>query len=365
MSATRRRVAVIGGGVVGCAVAYELSRDGFAVTLIERDAIAAHASGCSAGNLNPLHGTPPALLPVTLEAFRLHSEIRSELAKLGCTTPAAQPVERLHLGYEDADRPGLEETEKLFRATQGFDAMWLDRDAVRAREPRLGPDVRFGVVTRGNLSIDSRDFTYALADGAAKLGATILHQAAIGVAAQGERVIGVRTGQGVIPCDDVVLATGPWIADMKSWLGIDVAVQPVKGQILLMRLRDGASRYDLTWGPISLYRRRDDEVWVGVTLESCGFDSTPTEGGKRYLLDSAARIMPEIRDADLLDHVAGLRPVATPNAPIVARGDGWRNVFVANGAGAKGVLLSVGMARAIRDLLAEGRADSSLAGPNR
>src|SRR5215469_12995038 len=103
-SSIRRRVAVVGGGIVGCAIAYRLTRAGFGVILLERDAIAAHASGRNAGNVNPLHGTPRSLVPFALEAFRLHREIRRELVRLGYPNAEAFSVKRVHLGYEEGDR---------------------------------------------------------------------------------------------------------------------------------------------------------------------------------------------------------------------------------------------------------------------
>lgn len=342
---------MVGGGVVGCATAYQLARAGLEVTLIERDAIAAHASGRNAGNLNPLHGTPPALVPFALEAFRIHSEIRGELTQLGCANYLASPVKRVHLGYDEADRQQLEETAALFKTTGGFSSTWLDRDDLRQMEPRLASDTAFGVLTEGNLTVDGYDVTRSLADGAVRLGATILCEPALGAIASGERVTGIQTRQGVIACDEVVLATGPWVADTKSWLGVNVPVQPFKGEILLMRLPGEMPRYDFTWGLTSLYRRRENEVWVGVTMESRGFDSTPTPEAKKLLLDCAARIMPGIRQATLLDHIAALRPMTESNAPIAGRADGWQNVYIANGGGSKGILLSVGIAARIRDLL--------------
>jgi glycine oxidase len=348
---SRRHVAVVGGGVVGCATAYQLARAGLTVTLIERDAIAAHASGRNAGNLNPLHGTPPALVPFALEAFRIHAEIRAELTRFGCTNCVALPVKRVHLGYDEADRPQLEETAALFKATKGFSSAWLDSNDLRQIEPRLAHDTRFGVLTEGNLALDGYDFTRSLADAALQLGATVLHETVLGLPASGRRVTGVHTGQGIIACDEVILATGPWVTDTRSWLGIELAVAPVKGEILLMRLPEELVRYDFTWGPTSLYRRRENEVWVGATLKNCGFDCTPTAEAKESLLDRAARIMPGIRRAKLFDHIAALRPMTASNAPIAALADGWQNVYIANGGGSKGVLLSVGIARRIRDLL--------------
>lgn len=345
----------MGGGVVGCATAYELARAGCEVTLIERDAIAAHASGRSAGNLNPLHGTPAHLIPFALEAFRIHAEIRTELMRLGCASCAASPAPRIHVAYDEAEREPLEMTAGLFKMTGGFSSVWLERNELRRIEVRLAHDIRFAVLTEGNLSIDGYSFTRALAEGAVNLGASILHDTACGVAASGARVTGVRTKERTIVCDDIVLATGAWVASIESWLGINLSVEPVKGELLLMRLPGQPPRYDFTWGLTSLYRRRASEVWVGVTMDHCGFDSTPTSEAKTLLLDRAARIMPCIQDATLLHHIAGLRPMPVSNAPLAGRARGWENVYIANGGGAKGILLSVAIARRIRDLLLDGR----------
>ncbi len=353
----RRRAAVVGGGVIGCATAYQLARAGFEVTLIERDAIAAHASGRNAGNLNPLYGTARAVIPYAIEAFRIHKEIRSELTQLGCAHYTPLPVKRILLGCTETDRKRLEETASLFQATVGFSSSWLDRPDLHRIERRLARDVGFGVLTEGNLSVESYDLTQSLAAGAARQGAAIRRATVSGVVTAGEYVTGVQTSDGVIACDEIVFATGPWVAETKSWLGIDVPVEPVKGEMLLMRLPGEPLRYDFSWDLTSLYRRRENEVWLGATMNHSGFDETPTTAAKQFLLDCAARIMPDIIRATLLDHIAALRPMTVSNEPIAGRALGWRNVYIANGGGSKGVLLSVAVARRIRDLLLDRRTE--------
>jgi glycine oxidase len=354
----RQRVAVVGGGVVGCATAYELVRAGLDVTLVERDSIGAHASGSNAGNLNPLFGTPAALIPLALEAFEIHSEIRDELAKLGRANYSMLPVKRVHLGFDEADRQKLEETDALFNATNGFSSAWLDSNALREIEPRLASDICWAIVTTGGLSIDSYDFTRSLADSAVHLGATILYETVEGVTVVGGRVTDLHTSKGRVACDALVLATGPWVAEMKQWLDIDLAVHPVRGELLLMRMPGETLRFDFTWRSTCLYLRRENEVWVGGTWDDCGFDCALTARSREMLLDGAARIIPAIRHAELLDHIAALRPVTPSGEPIARGADGWENVYIANGGGSKGVLLSVAIARRIRDLLLQGRHES-------
>jgi glycine oxidase len=350
-SSALRHVAVVGGGIVGCATAYQLARAGFKVTLFERKAIGAQASGRNAGNLNPLYGTPRALIPFALEAFRIHEEIRSELMQLGCANYALSPVKRILLAYGEAERSGLEEIEALFRSTEGFSSTWLDHIELRRIEPRLARDVDFGVLIEGNLTVESHDLTRSLAAAAARLGAAIRLVPVLGVVTSGGYVTGVQTNEAMIACDEIVLATGPWIADTKSWLDVDVAVEPAKGEMLLMRLPGDGPRYDFSWGLTSLFRRRDNQIWVGGTMNYSGFDVTPTDAAKQGLLDRASRIIPDLKNAALLDHVAALRPMTASNEPIASRAPGWHNVYIANGGGSKGVLLSVAIARRIRDAL--------------
>jgi glycine oxidase len=347
----RRKVIVVGGGVIGSATAYQLSRAGFEVTLIERDGIAAHASGYNAGNLSPLHGTPAWLVPFALAAFQRHDEIAVELADLGCSRFVALPSKRIYVGFDDADRQELRAIAALFQQHAGFESRWLDEDKIRLIDDRLSSKINFGILIQGNKTVDSGNLTRSLAAGASALGATILEEAVTGVATASGRSTHVQTSQRLVACDELVLATGPWVAETRSWLGIDVPVEPVKGELLLLRMPGEAPHYDFTWGPASLYRRRENEVWVGGTTMRCAFDSAPTEEARELLLEQAERIMPCIRNAELLHHVAALRAVTVSNTPIAARANGWKNVYVANGGGWKGVLLSAGIALEIQDLL--------------
>jgi glycine oxidase len=348
-----RRVVVIGAGVVGCATAYELARAGLTVILIERDQVAAHASGCNAGNLNPLQGTPPELLPWALRAFRLHAQIRGELQELGCRPAHIEPVGRIYLGWEAADLPALQEIAALFSSTEGFSSQWLEPCQLHQLEPRLAQPLRCGVLTRGNLTVEGRELTQALCEGALRLGGSLHMTEVVGVQTRGDTVTGIRTPQGTINCHEVVLATGPWTGGARAWLGIDIPVEPAKGEMLLMHMPTGAPRYDLTWNQTSLYRRRGGQVWVGTTLERCGLDTTTSAQAQQSLLASAVRMMPAIEQGELLEQVAALRPMSLSGLPIAARAPGWQNVYIANGGGPKGLLLSVGIARAIRDLLLE------------
>lgn len=356
-------VAVVGGGVFGCAIAFQLARRGAKATLIERDEFGEHASGKNPGNLNPILGAPPGLVPFALESFRLHQALASDLADLGCADYDLRPVRRILLALDESERAGLESAIKAFDGQPGFSAAWLDAGTLMQLEPRLSEEVRAGLLLEGNLSVDSRAFNRALAEGAKKSGATLMRDKVTGLDRAGDRVVGVRTRHAVVACDAVVLATGPWVAETREWLGHELPVAPVKGEMLRMRLQGEGLKYDLTRGMISLYRRGRDECWIGVTRERAGLDEVPTEAGRRQLMEGAARIMPAVAQATLLEHAASLRPMTPSTLPIVGPVPGWNNAYVANGGGIKGILLCAGVGQAMSDLILNGQTSLAVSFP--
>jgi glycine oxidase len=348
-------VVVVGGGVFGCAISYQLAKCGFRPTLIERDVFGSHASGRNAGKLNPIYGAPSPLIPLAIESFRLHRTLAAELAELGCDGYDLKPVRRIYLVFDESDRGDLDKACQFFEGRAGFSTVWLDAEELHRIEPRLAPGIQAGLLMEGNMSVDGHAFARALAEGAARLGTTIVRANVAGLHVADGMVKAVRTGRGEIACDAVVFATGPWVAEMREWLGLELPVEPVKGEMLRMKLPGERLCDDFTHGMTTLYGRGRDEVWIGVTKERAGFDESPTEGGRRSLLEHAGRIMPAIKHAAVLEHIAALRPMTPTGMPIVGQAPGWANVYLANGGGVKGVLLCTGIGQAICDLILTGR----------
>ena len=357
---SKRKIAIVGGGIFGAAIAYVLTRDGFDVTLFEALSIGAHASSKNAGNLNPLHGTPSALLPFALESFRLHQAIAIGLAELKSAHYNLLPSHRILLELDNSKRKSLKKSTDLFTNTDGFSAEELDVEALHQIEPRLSQNVRFGILTKGSLAVDSYLLTMSLAQGAERLGARYVYDSVLGVTKKGDLITGVKTYQERFACDEIIFATGPWLGETQACLDIDIDIEPVKGELLLMQLSGKPLEYDFTWGSTCLYKRRKNQVWVGGIFERSSFDMSPSLKNRESMLNQAAQIIPEIREARLLEHVVGLRPMTSSGLPLVGRVHKWQNAYLANGGGSKGVLLSVGIAQVIRDLLMEGKTNLSV-----
>ena len=167
----------------------------------------------------------------------------------------------------------------------------------------------------------------------------------------------VVTEEEDIPCGAVVFATGPWSGEVSKWLGVEIPVEPYKGEILRMRPRWVPTDRDIQGAGVSLYRRERDQVWIGATEEKKGFDANPSPAAKSTLMSGALKLMTAIWDADLVLHTACLRPLTPDWLPIVGRAPGWENAYLATGAGKKGILLSAGIGKAVADMVVHGRTD--------
>ncbi len=359
-------VVIVGGGVAGCATAYYLSLAGVKATIIEREGISSQASGFSAGGLNPLEGSciPGPLSALTMASFKLHKELWGPLRRDTGIDFQSRIVSLTKVAFAEDEVPALQESLRLFEdaRTEGFSGEWLHRSEVLKVEPRLSQEIIGGVRLFGNATLSSLLYTQALAEAAQQNGATVLEGVARGVRLDNGRVLSVILGDDEISCEKAVLAAGPWSREAEQWLDISVPVDPLKGEILRLEMHGPALGGDFNGAGSSVYPRGDGLIWCGTTEVNEGFNREPTEAAKETIWGAAKTLMPELAHATLIRHTACLRPVTPDYMPIVGRAPGWDNVYLATGAGKKGILLSTGMGKATAELLTEGTTDVPLEG---
>ena len=366
-------VVVIGGGAAGCAATYYLARGGAGVTVIEREGVGTQASGYSAGGLNPLQGTgiPGPLGGLAMASFRLHLGLWDELKEGTGIDYQGRIISLVKVAFGEPDLPELQETLDVFNEADGFEAHWLGPAAVAELEPRITSDVIAGVYARGNAALDSYKYTLALADAGKKLGASFRPGRVCGVEKANGRVTGVLLEDGKLACDHLVLAMGPWSRRAEAWLDSYIPVDPLKGELLRTRLPGVTLAHDLSGGGGSLHPKPDGRIWCGTTEEWRGYDKQPSDSARDAILQGAIKLVPEMAQAQVVEHTACLRPVTPDWLPILGRAPGWENVYLATGAGKKGILLSPGMGKAVADLVTrrvsdlpvEGFSPSRFAGP--
>ena len=358
------QVVIVGGGVAGCSVAYYLALTGVKATIVEREGIGTQASGFSAGGLNPLEGThiPGPLAPLTMESFRMHRELWDRLGDESGIDFQGRIKELVKLAFAEEEISGLRDSLERFNGTKvdGFWARWLDGQEIQKLEPRISSDVIGGVSVYGNGALDSQRYTLALASAAEKRGVTIRMGSVHGFRNDGRRVNGVLLADGEISCEQVVLATGPWSRKLGQELEIALPVDPLKGEILRLKLPGESLPCDFNSAGGSLYAKPDGLVWCGTTEEWQGFDRKPSESARQTIIQASLRMMPALAGAKVVKHTACLRPVTSDGMPVVGQAPGWDNIFLTSGAGRKGILLSTGMGKAIADMLTTGKTQLSI-----
>lgn len=347
-------VAIIGGGAAGCSVAFYLAEAGLSATIIEREGVGSQASGYAAGALNPLVGTgiPGPLAAFAWESFHMHRALYPMLSELTgidyqlCTLP------EVRVTFNESEVPEFEALADRILRTDHFAASMTEQWRIRKLEPRINSVFAGCVFTRGNYTLDSLGFTQAMAAAAQHSGANVRPGAVRGLELTGDQVSRVLLEDGEIDCGEVVLAMGPWSRQAERWLDAYIPVDPLKGEILRIRLPGPPLEYEVVGAGAALYPKHDGLVWCGTTEDWRGFDRQPLAETRERILEGARRLLPSIVEATLVTHTACLRPVTPDWLPILGRVPGYRNAWLATGAGKKGILLAPGIGKSIADLIA-------------
>jgi glycine oxidase len=352
---------IVGGGIIGLAIAWRLARRGAEVVVLDRASPPAGATRVAAGMLAPvgeLTFGEPELLELTLAAAELYPDFGAELERESGVATGYTVGGALHVALDGDESEQLRRIHDLQRSL-GLEAAWLAPSACRELEPALSPSLRGGVHAAGEGAIDPRALAAALLAALDGLGAALRTGGdgeVVGALTREGRIEGVRTAAGAeLLGERVVLATGAW-AGRAEWLppAARPAVRPVKGQILELRPTGAAQ------GPISgivasehvyLVPRPDGRLIAGATVEEQGFDTTVTAGGVHELLREAYRLVPEVAEMELVEAMAALRPGTPDNLPIVAPSEALDGLLVAAGHFRNGILLAPLAAERLASLL--------------
>ena len=190
--------------------------------------------------------------------------------------------------------------DNIFQAADGFSAHWVDAADLRQLEPRLSSAAIQGLYTYGNATLSSYEYVTALYQAAKRYGTRMYPGLATGFKTSGERVTGVMLEDGEVDCETVVVASGPWSGEAGTWLGVNIPVEPLKGEIVRIEPPGTPLQADFSGAGSSLYQRADGLIWVGSTEERVGFDKEPRESSRHKLLDGAIKLMPSIREAKVV-----------------------------------------------------------------
>jgi glycine oxidase len=362
MRGAARDVAIIGGGIMGSAVALRLAQRGVAVTVIERGIPGAEASSAAAGILGPQMEAegPGPLLELGLKSRALYPALAAELRELTGIDVGFDRSGVLAVAFDERGQQNLE-ARRAWQVGRGLRVEALSGDAARQLEPALGPTVRAALAFPDDAQVVARELARAFSQAAAVAGARFTTGRYVRrVRVEGGRATGVELDGETLPAGVVVVAAGSW-SGLVEGAGISPAVvRPARGQLVSIETRPPLFRHVVSAPGGYLVPRRDGTVVAGSTVEMAGFHKQVTVGGLAAILTLARTLVPGLADAPVTGSWSNFRPYTEDHLPVLGTTP-VGGLVLATGHYRNGILLAPITAELIAELVATDRSSVDLA----
>ncbi len=356
-------VAIIGGGVMGCAIAWQLAERGVSCALVEKGEFGRGASGATAGVVGPLWHLDPEdrdLFRLGMRSLELFPQWASSLTEMG-VNPEFQQNGVLRLAFSEDE---VEELRGFHRwqSELRMEVQWLNRAEILEREPRCSTQALAAIFSPEEGCIRGQRFCDALAHAAGRLGARLYERTEVtSLTHDGDRVTGIETTAGHIAAGQVVLAAGPGSGIGGRWAApdgpLDLPVRGVKGQRILLRRPGFMPSTPVRNSSVYVVPRLDGNILVASTREEGRTDETVTAEGVATLISGAVMSFPMLADAAFVGGRAGVRPATPDGRPIIGPVPGVKGLTVATGHDAVGIILSPGTAELVVNWLLDRAAE--------
>ena len=348
-----REIIIIGGGVIGLAIAIELKLRGAEVKVISKDGQQA-ASYAAAGMLAPMaeNITVAPMLDLCLKSRWLYPEWTRKLEELSGIETGYLPC-----GILAPQSEAAKQEQSLNKPNQ---KIWLDRNSIEFYQPGLGESIVGGWWYPEDGQVDNCCLMRSLLQAAQALEIEIQEGFTVKALQQKQgKIASLITSDGEIEADKYVLATGSWSSQL-----LPIPVRPVKGQMLCLRMPNEAHQpyplQRLLFGDnIYLVPRQDGRLIIGATVEEVGWTPHNTPVGVQTLLNKAISLYPAVANWQIEEFWWGFRPVTPDELPILGASS-CDNLYLATGHYRNGILLAPVTAALLANLILEGKSDPLL-----
>jgi glycine oxidase len=358
-------VAIIGGGVIGSSIAFELAAERLRVVLLDRQQPGMEASWAAAGMLSPgpHSAADDPLVPFAVESALLYPGFVESIEHAsGMQVEFARPgaLEIFFGSSGEDDRARLTKTHERF----GLKAEATSIEAARKLEPWLGPDALAAAWIPEEGVVEPRSLLDALLAGGKNRGVEIRPNCAVtSLEFEGRRCVGLIANGQRIAAQSIVLAAGCFTQQLLgSANGLErvIPTKPIRGQMVALQSERVTLTRVLRSANGYLVPRRAGHIACGSTLEDAGFEKRVTSEGVQQILAAALELVPALADARTLDTWAGLRPGTPDSLPILGATE-FAGLFAATGHYRNGILLAPATAKKMAALVLTGESDPTIA----
>ena len=346
---THYQVGIVGGGIIGQSIAYQLAKEGLSVVVLESNKVGAGATSAAAGMLgaNSELETNDALFQFAKESQRYYHVLRDELSELSQINIQHVDNGMYKLAMTDKEVVSLKDIEKQHTTLE-----WHSKEMVLKKEPTLASTIMGALYIQEDGHVSPVHVCAAFSKSASLLGANIVEHTPvhnIKKTALGEYVL--ATPRTDFTCSHVVIATGAWSGHFFKELGIDAGIKPVKGECLSVKSNQIDLKTTIFHDHCYIVPKGDGRFVIGATMVDDDWSTVPTLGGIQALIEKVAPILPDLASAQLIDTWAGLRPQSNDGKPYIGQHPEGENIYFATGHYRNGILLAPKTGLMIRDLI--------------
>ena len=359
-SAVTSDVIIIGGGVIGLAIARALALLGMkSITLIERARIGAEASYAAAGMLAPQAEAdrPDLFFELACASRDRYPAFAHQLLEETGTDIELETTGTLYLAFTAEDEEEIE-GRYYWQTRTALPVERLTAEETRRLEPCISPEVRAALRFPLDVQVENRRLIAALSDSIAKRGVRVLTGTDVkSLTVERGGIKGVETSRGPVQSPVVVVACGAWTSflNFSDKATSPVGIEPVRGQMLCFETNPRLAQHVIYSPRGYIVPRLDGRVLAGSTTEYAGFDKRVTGAGLQAITSNALEIAPPLGGMPVVDSWAGLRPRAEDEWPVMGASGNVSGLFYATGHYRNGILLAPLTAELVADQIMTGR----------
>lgn len=354
-------VVVVGGGIIGCSIAFELAAENLRVVVLDRQQPGQEASWAAAGMLSPSPDSSRdiPLVPLAKESLRLYPKFVRDIEESSDKSVSYSRNGALEMFLDHSGQTECDEFVAQHRRL-GLISEPFPLDETRRQENFLGTSAKAAVLLTQEGTVDPRLLMEAELIAARGRGVEIRPGSEVkSLLKDRDRCGGVIANGKSVPAKYVVLATGCFSGNLlveANVPGGQGSIRPVRGQMVALRAPNVRLERVLRSRDGYLVPRPDGRIVAGSTIEEAGFEKSVTAGGIRQILNSALRLCPKLAEAEITETWCGLRPGTSDDLPILGPTEN-PGLIIATGHYRNGILLAPVTARLVKQWILRDRVD--------
>lgn len=379
-------VIIIGGGIIGSSVAWQLARRKKKVLVIERKDVCSGSAGATDGVVGYHTKKPGLQLDLAVQSIEMFRTLNRDLetnVEYGLEAGGMQPV-------EDKDQWDMLASMAAEQRRSGVDIRMITAEEACSIEPNLNPDIYGALWSPTGGKVNPLAMTFGFARAAKRLGAVYLTETEVThILTEGGRAVGVNTSAGEFRADCIVDAAGAWAGKVAALAGIDLPIRPRKGQLIItepigpfLRATVQCAMYNVIkfrpetikdpavlklGSSLSIEQQESGGLIIGGTREFADFEEENTFEAVETMVKRAVRFFPALKDVSIIRCFSGFRPYTPDGLSMMGEVRTLPGFYMAAGHEGDGIALSPITGRLMAELITDGKTSYDITpfSPNR